>query len=229
MAKGKKKEEAPPEEEPAESSESGEGTESKAAAKSGPSPIILAVSALVAFVVFLGIFSFTMGVFDEQPAEDPATAEETAAAGEDQAAIAKNSEKPDASHDNDEGQVEFNFGGEESDTLAEISWIESEKNKIQSDKMAMAIERKQLEILRREVESLLAKKDQVKSERVAYLAKLFDGMKQDEVGKLMAQLTDNTIVAVLPKMKASSASKVLAMLPPERGARITTILLGLDE
>ena len=73
------------------------------------------------------------------------------------------------------------------------------------------------------VEGLLAKKDQVKSERVAYLAKLFDGMKQDEISKLMAQLDDNTIVAVLPKMKAASASKVLAMLPPERAARITTI------
>jgi flagellar motility protein MotE (MotC chaperone) len=231
MAKGKKKEEAPPAEEPVEAPEAGgEGTESKPAAKSGPSPIILTVSALVAFVVFLGIFSFTMGVFDKKPAVDPATAEHAADSTKPQPATAEHAEQDaPAFADDEEGKIEFNFAQEAPDTLAEISWIELEKKKILSDKMAIAIERKQLESLRREVENLLAKKDLIKGERVAYLAKLFDGMKQDEVGKLMEQLDDNTIVAVLPKMKTASASRVLAMLPATRAARITTILLGLNE
>lgn len=231
MAKSKKKEE---EEKPAteEASEASESEESAAEApppKSGPSPIVLAVSALVAFVVFLAIFSFTMGVFDKSPDEEQATADQPAGTTQQSAAQRAQADNNTDSHQGDNGQIEFNFGGEEPDTMAEISWVESEKRKIQADKMALAIERKQLETLRQDVETLLARKDQVKSERVAYLAKLFDGMKQDEISKLMAQLDDNTIVAVLPKMKTASASKVLAMLPPERAARITTVLLGLNE
>jgi flagellar motility protein MotE (MotC chaperone) len=231
MAKGKKKEEETPA--PDKAAEASEASEDSAAektkAKSGPSPIILAVSALVAFVVFLGIFSFTMGVFDEQPPEDQAATEQSSETHQPSSGQEETADEYVDDQGDDAEQVEFNFGGEEPDTMAEVSWIESEKKKIQSEKMALAIERKQLETLRREVEGLLAKKNQVKGERVAYLAKLFDGMKQDEISKLMAQLDNSTIVAVLPKMKVASASKVLAMLPPERAARITTILLGLDD
>jgi len=236
MAKGKKKEETPPAEEPVETPETEEGTEAKpkAASGSGPSPIILAVGALVVFVIFLGIFSCTMGVFDKQPPKDQTTPEHAQDSTQQQPATAKHEESPGETFADDEGKVEFNFGRDAepeaaADTLADISWIESEKMKIQSERLAIAVERKQLETLRREVENILAKKDLIKAERVAYLAKLFDGMKQDEVSKLMEQLDDNTIVAVLPKMKVASASKVLAMLPPTRAARITTILLGLNE
>jgi flagellar motility protein MotE (MotC chaperone) len=193
-----------------------------------PSPIVLAVSGLAAFVVFLGVFSLLMGVFDKpqptEPAADQPVEQAQEAAGGHEAVA----DDP-VTEDTAPAQIEFNFGNSEVDTLAELSWIESEKRKIQSEQLELALERQQLEALKREVEGLLAQKKRVAGERIAYLAKLFNEMKQDEISKLMAQLDNETIVAVLPQMKTSSASRVLAMLPPERAARITTMLLGLGK
>lgn len=196
--------------------------------KKGPSPIILAVGGLVIFVLFLGVFSYTMGVFNKEETAEQAAEDAASPTGEHQAGDEQAEQSSDNDPADDDG-VEFNFGQSEQDTLAEVSWIESEKKKIQADQLALAVERKQLEALRREVEVKLARRKQIEGERVAYLAKLFDGMKQEEVSKVMAELKDETIVAVLPRMKNASASKVLAMLPPKRAARLTTILLGLDE
>ena len=225
MVEEKKKQAADEASEASEASESQPATSKK---KLSRSPVVLAVSGLVAFIIFLGVFSFTMGVFDKKSAEDQ-PAEQPAGQAQGQAEDGEQAEYTSEGEDTGEDQIDFNFGGTEPDTLAELSWIEMEKKKITAEQLALAIERKQLETLKREVEALLVKKKQVEGERLAYLAKIFDGMKKDEISNLMAQLEDETIVALLPKMKVASASKVLAMLPPKRAAKITTMLLGLGK
>jgi len=193
-----------------------------------PSPIVLVVSGLAAFAIFLGVFSYLMGVFDKSATEEP-TAEQAVEQAADTTSGHEVVSDESASEDTAPAEIEFNFGGQEEDTLAELSWIEAEKRKIQAEQLELSLERRQLEALKREVEGLLAQRKRVAGERIAYLAKLFNEMKQDEISKLMAELDDETIVAVLPQMKTKSASQVLAMLPPERAARITTLLLGLGK
>ncbi len=200
---------------------------------SGPTPIALAVSGIVAFVVFLGVFSFMLGVFDKDKAPEnlSGTAHTDAAdSTSDQHATQTDGHGGDAyTPYQPDTQVSFTFADAEPDTLEEITWIEEEKKKIKEAQLELAVDRRELESLKRQVESLLARKRQIETERIAYLAKLFDNMREEEVGKLMEQLDDDTIVSVLPRMKAASASRVLAMLPPKRAARITTMLLGLGQ
>jgi len=233
MTKKKETEEEPKKEkeishEIDEALEEGDSKPEETKKKSSPSPIVLAVAGLVAFAVFLGVFSFTMGVFDKKPVEKQAE-EPSAQQAPSEAEPEEYADLTNGYERYGEEQIDFNFGGDEADTLDEITWIEAEKQKIAAEQLKLAVERKQLETLKREVEALLSRKKVIANERIAYMAKLFDGMKQDQIGKLMAELDDATIVAVLPKMKPASASKVLAMLPPERAARITTILLGLGK
>jgi len=225
MAEEEKKKKAP--DEPGGTAEAGEQAPS-APKKKAPSPVALAVIGLAAFVVFLGVFSFTMGVFSKKPAEKPA-AEQAKNSTETKPVTVAGHETPATSDSTGEGGVEFNFAKDDTDTLLELTRLEAEKRRIETERLAISLERQQLETTRREVEGLLATKKEVQAERIAYLAKLFDGMKQNEVSELMAQLDDRIIVAVLPQMKPASASRVLAMLPPARAAKITTMLLGLDK
>ncbi len=203
--------------------------------KSGPTPIALAVIGIVAFVIFLGIFSFMLGVFDKDAVVEGPEGTDAAQAHDStsQASSGQASQyyQEGYEHYQPDTQVSFNFADAEaeSDSMEEISWIEQEKKKIKAEQLELAVERRELESLKRQVQSLLQRKKQVETERIAYLAKLFDNMKKEEVGQLMEQLDDDTIVSVLPRMKAESASRVLAMLPPKRAARITTMLLGLGQ
>ncbi len=99
--------------------------------KSGPSPLVLIVSALVTFIVFLGVFSFMMGVFDDAPTGE-ATASQSADATtegsanyESQPIVAEHTDQQETDSASSDSGIEFNFGSKEIDTLAEYSWIES--------------------------------------------------------------------------------------------------------
>jgi flagellar motility protein MotE (MotC chaperone) len=54
-------------------------------------------------------------------------------------------------------------------------------------------------------------------------------MEPRAVAKLMANLDDETIVSILPRMKSKNASAVLALLPPQRGARLSKQMITIAE
>ncbi|HOD65188.1 MAG TPA: hypothetical protein PKW75_00320 [candidate division Zixibacteria bacterium] len=71
--------------------------------------------------------------------------------------------------------------------------------------------------------------EQAESARTAGLAKLYDGMDSHAVAKLMTNLDDETVVSILPRMKAKNASEVLQLLPPERAARLSKQMITIAE
>jgi flagellar motility protein MotE (MotC chaperone) len=189
------------------------------------SPVTLIVAALLSFVIFLGVFSYTMGVFDSAP--EP-TAEKTSK----EAGTETADQAPAGDYASDYGEaaaaVEAAQTGGSVDTIAELSLLERRQREIAAEEKAIAAQKEELESLRAEVEKLLGKKAKVAEEKVIYIAKLIDGMKAEEMSGLITNLDNATILAVLPKMKPQTASRVLALLPPKRAAEITKELLSTE-
>lgn len=104
----------------------------------------------------------------------------------------------------------------------EFARIESEKKLIEEGK-------KELDAQEQRLKQLLAKTDQMEATRVASLAKLYDGMKPQQVAPLIVQLTDLQAVDVLLKMKSANAAKVLESIAPERAARISAEMITLNK
>jgi len=198
----------------------GEAAAEDAAPKKKVGPITLIVSALVSFVVFLAIFSYTMGVFDAAP---PAPAEEATASPEEQAA--PDSQQYYSPYGEAAAAVEAASTSEAVDTIAELSMLDKRQREIAAEERDIATKRRELEAMKNEVEQYLQQKKGIADEKVTYIAKLIDGMKAEEMAGLVTNLDNATIMAVLPKMKPQTASRVLATLPPKRAAEIATQLL----
>ena len=181
------------------------------------SPITLIVSALVSFVVFLAIFSYTMGVFDDAPpppAEEAKTEPEQAAPGDSQQYYSPYGEAAAA--------VEAATASQMVDTIAELSLLDRRQRELAAEERDVAAKKRELEALKNEGEQYLQAKKGIADEKVTYIARLIDGMKPDEMTGLINNLDNSTIMAVLPKMKPQTASRVLAILPPKRAAEIAT-------
>ncbi len=186
------------------------------------SPITLIVSALVSFVVFLGIFSYTMGVFDAAPPPSPEEATTKAETAQDAPGDSQQYYSP---YGEAAAAVEAATASQAIDTIGELSKLDKRQRELQAEEMQIAGKRRELEALKNEVEQFLALKQGVADEKVTYIAKLIDGMKPEEMSGLITNLDNGTIMAVLPKMKPQTASRVLAILPPKRAAEIATQLL----
>lgn len=203
-------------------------TDAAPAEKSGKkfSPVMLIVVGLVTFVVCLAAFSYMMGVFDKKPAP-------TAEAPE-SGQPATDSTKTGAEHQefvSDFGRAAAGLEAAQKsgvDTLAVLSELDRRHKEIAAEEAQLQAEKQELAALKSQVEQLLSQKKAIAGEKVLYLAKLLDGMKQDELSGLMAKLDDKTILAVLPSMKPANASKILAILPPDRAAQLTTQLLNAE-
>ncbi|MBD3297061.1 MAG: hypothetical protein GF341_00235 [candidate division Zixibacteria bacterium] len=179
------------------------------------------ISAVVSFVIFLGVFSYMMGVFDPPPPEDAA---ETQAADE-SGSSASTSQDYVSKYGEAAAAVEQAQQSQAIDTIAEVALLDQRRKEIEAEERKLAKERKELEALRAEVEDLMNKKQAIAEEKLSYIAKLLDAMKPDEMSGLIASLDNATIMDVLPRMKPQTASRVLASLPPERAATITMELI----
>nr|MBN2278337.1 hypothetical protein [candidate division Zixibacteria bacterium] len=109
-----------------------------------------------------------------------------------------------------------------SDTL---NWIEKQMDSLNRRRVEIDSRERQLKALEYTVGQSLVKLDQAESARIIKLARLYDGMKPDEVAKLFANLPDSIVTAILPRMKPANASKILAMMPPKRAAKLSTQLI----
>ncbi len=114
------------------------------------------------------------------------------------------------------------------DSLAALNWLEAEKKKLKERNKTLDEKAKRLEALERSVNQKLTKVDQAEAARLSGLAKLYNGMKPEQVAKMMVKLDDKTIVAILPRMKSAQAAKILGMLPASRGARISKEMITLS-
>ncbi len=113
------------------------------------------------------------------------------------------------------------------DSLKEVNWIDEEKAKLSTKEKELNKKEKELNRKDKEVTQKLLKLEQIQSNRVAQLAKLYDGMDTRAVAKLMANLDDDTFVSILPRMKTKKASGVLSLLPAKRAAKLSKKLITI--
>lgn len=201
-----------------------EGTAPAPEAKKKLGTVTLIVAALGSFVVFLGVFSYMMGVFDSKPDAPAETAVEEHHA--DSTAAHEGSGEFASPYGEAAAAIDAAEEANAVDTIAAISVLERRQRELAAEEKIIERKKQELEDLRAEVEALINKKQTIDDEKTIYIARLIDGMKPDEMTGLMANLDNATILAVMPRLKPATASRVLALLPPERAAKITTELLG---
>lgn len=115
------------------------------------------------------------------------------------------------------------------DSLEAVNWLEKEKAALAKKEKELNSRQKELELLDKKVTQKVLRIEQAESARIANLAKLYDGMDARAVAKLMANLDDETVVSILPRMKIKNASAVLQLLPPRRAAKLSKQMITIAE
>ncbi len=125
--------------------------------------------------------------------------------------------------------------GEEADGMSAedsanaANWLEAEKARLVEKEKELSTREKELNNLDKKLSQKLLKLEQAESTRISNLARLYDGMEAMAVAKLMANLDDETVVAILPRMKQKNASQVLSLLPAKRAARLSKQMITIAE
>ena len=117
----------------------------------------------------------------------------------------------------------------EEDSIESVNWLDSEKAKLAERESSLDAREKELNVLDSKVSQKITRIEQAESSRISKLAKLYDGMEARSVAKLIANLDDNTVVALLPRMKLKNASAVLSLMPPIRAARLSKQMITIAE
>ncbi|UCD62802.1 MAG: hypothetical protein JSW34_08530 [Candidatus Zixiibacteriota bacterium] len=115
------------------------------------------------------------------------------------------------------------------DSLEQVNWLDKEKATLTRRTKELDARERELNKLEQKVNQSLLKLEQVESNRIAGLAKLYDGMDPRAVAKLLANLDDETVVAILPRMKLKNASAVLQLMPAQRAARLSKQMITVAE
>ncbi len=115
------------------------------------------------------------------------------------------------------------------DSVEAVNWLQQEKKALAQERKELDARRKELELLDKQVTQKILRIEQAESVRIASLAKLYDGMDSRAVAKLMANLDDETVVSILPRMKTKNASAVLQLLPPPRAAKLSKQMITIAE
>ncbi len=217
--------------------------ESKEAAPSGKTeksklPILVGAVGTLIFVLFVAIFSISMGVFSSSNvAPDPH--QQTEADAKD--ASEEQSKEPDSYAGFDESYYDdinaivdpdhsdSNDTLTAEDSLAHLAWYEKQKREIDSERRKLEIARTENEELRYETMKLLEERKYIEEANTSQMAKLFDSMKADKVAEIMKNMSDDQVGMILMKMKKQNASKVFAEIPADRAARITLHMINLAE
>ena len=120
-------------------------------------------------------------------------------------------------------------GMSEEDSLEAVDWLKSEKAALAEREKDLTRREEELERQSQEVQRKILVIEQAESTRIAKLAKLYDGMDARAVTRLMANLDDSTVVAVISRMKQKNASQVMALLSPQRAARLSKMMITIAE
>lgn len=115
------------------------------------------------------------------------------------------------------------------DSIRIMEWIKKQKAEIASRASDLDQRENELKQLERSVDKKITRIEQVESTRTGNLARLYDGMDAKAVANLMANLDDETVLAILPRMNTKNASAVLSLMPPRRAAVLSKALITLSE
>lgn len=115
------------------------------------------------------------------------------------------------------------------DSVAKADWLKTEKSALAAKEKDLAEREQKLALLDKKVSQKLLTLEQAETARISNLAKLYDGMDPRSVAQLMANLDDETVVALIPRMKTKNASSVLALLPPKRAAKLSKQMITIAE
>jgi len=115
------------------------------------------------------------------------------------------------------------------DSIVSDNWLEAEKAALAAKEKELEARERELVILDKKVSQKLLTLEQAETARISNLAKLYDGMDPRAVAQLMANLDDETVVALIPRMKTKNASSVLALLPPQRAAKLSKQMITIAE
>lgn len=118
-------------------------------------------------------------------------------------------------------------GMSEKDSLDAVDWLTKEKKRLAEWEEELTDRQKELAGLEQEVTKKILRIEQAESARIASLARLYDGMDSRAVARLMANLDDETVVSILPRMKAKNASQVLQLLPSQRAAKLSKQMITI--
>jgi len=216
-------------------------------AKDSKMGLMIGAIGLLSFVLFVAIFSISMGVFSSSNVKHvPQKDEEHHDQADDEYTDADlygdfhssyyDFEYDDLSSPADSAEVDSNKTMSREDSLAQMKWYEKQKreiadawDKIKKERRSLEKERTDLENLNLETVRLLEQRRNIEDANTIQMAKLFDSMKGQEVADIMKNMTDERVGTILMRMKKQNASDVLAAIPPERAARITTLMINLAE
>jgi flagellar motility protein MotE (MotC chaperone) len=214
-----------------------DATEQKEAApkkSKGRLPFILI--GVVVFAVSVAGFSFYLGVFDQQNAEQTGTPDVEQTEVQADAKGSENESAPESLKnlkyldlDLFDDSMIAEDGHDAEDSLRFIEWIKAEHDKIASQWQQLEDKEKQIEKREYKLKQLIEQKNQMESARIASLAKLYDGMKAQEVAPLINRLNDDQAVQVLLKMKSANAAKILGAISPDRAASLSSKMITVAE
>jgi len=108
---------------------------------------------------------------------------------------------------------------------AAVKTLEEKLVNLESEKTSLL---KQVEEMQQEVTSLRTYKTEKENFIIntGQMAAYYSEMKPDAVVKIMNNLDDNTVMAVLPLLDKEQVAKILALMEPQRAALLTQLLLG---
>jgi flagellar motility protein MotE (MotC chaperone) len=216
-----------------------ESTESEKVPEAAPTksklPLLVGAIGFLLFIVFVAVFSISMGVFSSSNVVPGSEQAEDAGKSDDEAETKGEFRDFDPSYYEDYAAEEESPTGDslvqmtEEDSLSKMAWYDRQKQEIEAEWRKIDLERQKLETLKYETMNLLDQRKNIEDANTVQMAKLFDSMKADEIAAILANMTDHQVGLILMKMKKQNASKVLAALPAERAAQITTQMMNLAE
>jgi flagellar motility protein MotE (MotC chaperone) len=122
--------------------------------------------------------------------------------GIDTTAIMKELEMIFVSPDKAESELGLTTG----DSADTVDWLQRETAKLLQKEAEIDKKTKKLLALEDRVNEGLLKIEQAESKKIISLARLYDGMRPSQVAKLFANLSDDIVISILPRMKPSNAA-----------------------
>jgi flagellar motility protein MotE (MotC chaperone) len=115
------------------------------------------------------------------------------------------------------------------DSLEAVDWLTKEETRLAKKEADLTQREQQVTKLNTEASKKITRIEQAETARIGVLAKMYDGMDPKAVAKLMADLDDETIVSILPRMKTNNASSVLGLIPPPRAAKLSKQMITIAD
>jgi flagellar motility protein MotE (MotC chaperone) len=115
------------------------------------------------------------------------------------------------------------------DSIEAEKWLQAEKAALLEREKELTRRERELAKLDERVTTKLLKLEKAQSTRITGLAMLYNGMDPSSVATLMANLDDEMVVSILPRMNPKNASAVLSLMPAKRAAQLSKRMITIAE